>query len=261
MQRGEWAMEREAMKRLLRAVRTGKLGVAEAMDRLRTLPTDELGFAAVDTHRALRRGFPEAIYGPGKTPQQVVAIVRSLRKAGQTVLVTRVGREVFEAVQRVEPTAEFHEVPGAIVLRQGRAKAGRSGVVVVTAGTSDLPVGEEAALTAELMGQRVQRIFDVGVAGLHRVMAHARTLTTARVIVAVAGMEGALPSLLAGMTDCPVIGVPTSTGYGAGAGGRAALLAMLSSCASGLTVVNIDNGYGAGCAAALINRQSRKSAK
>ena len=250
-------MERDALKRLLRAVRAGKLGVDQAMDRLRTLPVVELGFAAVDTHRALRRGFPEAVYGPGKTPQQIVGIVRSLSGAGQTVLVTRVGRDVFDAVRRVETRAEYHEVPMAIVVRRGRGKAGRPGVVVVSAGTSDLPVAEEAALTAELMGQRVQRIYDVGVAGLHRLLAHGRTLSSARVIIAVAGMEGALPSVIAGMTDCPIVGVPTSTGYGAGAGGQAALLAMLNSCASGLTVVNIDNGFGAGCAAALINRQSR----
>jgi len=252
-------MERDDVRRLLRAVRAGKLGVAEALDRLRTMPVDELGFAAVDTHRALRRGFPEAVYGPGKTPQQIVAIVRSLRKAGQSVLVTRVGADVFEAVRRAEPQAEHHEVARAVVVRGRRRGPGRPGVVVVTAGTSDLSVGEEAALAAELMGQRVERIHDVGVAGLHRLLAHARTLTKARVIVAVAGMEGALPSVIAGMTDCPVIGVPTSTGYGAGAGGQAALLAMLNSCAPGVAVVNIDNGYGAGCAAALINSPRRRS--
>jgi hypothetical protein len=251
-------MERDAVKRLLRAVRAGRLGVEEALERLRTLPVEELGSATVDTHRALRRGFPEAVYGPGKTRQQVVDIVRSLRKAGQPVLVTRVDRDVFEAVRRVEPGAEYHEIPRAIVVRAAPSRAGRPGVVVVTAGTSDLPVAEEAALTAELMGQRVERVQDVGVAGLHRLVARARTLASARVIVAVAGMEGALPSVVAGLTDCPVIGVPTSTGYGTGAGGQAALLAMLNSCSPGLTVVNIDNGYGAGCAAALINRASRR---
>jgi pyridinium-3,5-biscarboxylic acid mononucleotide synthase len=252
-------MERDDVRRLLRAVRAGKLGVEEALHSLRTLPVDELGFAAVDTHRALRRGFPEAIYGPGKTPQQIVAIMRSLREAGQSVLVTRVGADVFEAVRRVEPRAEHHEIARAIVVRGKRRGALRPGVVVVTAGTADLPVAEEAALAAELMGQKVERIHDVGVAGLHRLMAHVRTLTRASVIVAVAGMEGALPSVIAGMTDCPVIAVPTSTGYGAGAGGQAALLAMLNSCAPGLTVVNIDNGYGAGCSAALINsRRTRR---
>jgi len=252
-------MQRDAVKRLLRAVRSGRVAIDEALERLRTLPVEELGFATVDTHRALRRGFPEAVYGPGKTPAQIVDIVRALRRAGQPVLVTRVDREVYEAVRRAEPTAEFHESARAIVVRQGRARKGRPGMVVVTAGTSDLPVAEEAALAAELMGQRVQRVYDVGVAGLHRLATHARTLATARVIVAVAGMEGALPSVLSGMTDCPIVGVPTSTGYGAGAGGQAALLAMLNSCSPGLTVVNIDNGYGAGCAAALINRGPRRS--
>ena len=251
-------MERDDVRRLLRAVRAGKLGVEEALHRLRTLPTDELGFAAVDTHRALRRGFPEAIYGPGKTPEQIVAIVRSLRAAGQSVLVTRVGPDVFEAVQRAEPRAEHHAIARAIVVRGKRGGRARPGVIVVTAGTADLPVAEEAALAAELMGQRVERIHDVGVAGLHRLIGHARALSRANVIVAVAGMEGALPSVVAGMTDCPVIAVPTSTGYGTGAGGQAALLAMLNSCAPGLTVVNIDNGYGAGCAAALINSRGRR---
>jgi len=246
---------------MLQQVRTGKIGVEKALDQLRMLPIDDLGFATVDTHRALRRGFPEVVYGPGKTPHQIVEIVRSLGRAGQTVLVTRAGSEIFEAVQQVEPKAEYHETARAVVVRRGRRRAGRPGVVVVTAGTADLPVGDEAALTAELMGQRVTRVQDVGVAGIHRLVSHRQTLADARVIVAIAGMEGALPSVIAGLTDCPIIGVPTSTGYGAGAGGQAALLAMLNSCAAGLTVVNIDNGFGAGFAAAMINRQTsaRKS--
>jgi NCAIR mutase (PurE)-related protein len=225
------------------------------LERLRGLPVDDLGFAKVDLHRALRRGFPEVVYGEGKSLEQIVRIVGSLREAGQTVLVTRVGPEVHEAVAKEQPRAEYHETARALVVRSGRRRPGRSGVVVVTAGTSDLPAGEEAALTAELMGNRVQRIHDVGVAGIHRLAPHRETLLKARVIVVVAGMEGALPSVIAGLTDCPVIGVPTSTGYGAGGEGEAALLAMLNSCASGLTVVNIDNGFGAGYAAALINRR------
>ena len=249
-------MDRPALKKLLRQVRGGKIGVEQALDRLRMLPVDDLGFATVDTHRALRRGFPEVIYGPGKTVPQVVGIVRSLGRAGQTVFITRVGPEIFEAVRQVEPGAEYHETARAVVVRRGRRRAGKRGVVVVTAGTADLPVAEEAALTADLMGQRVIRVQDVGVAGIHRLVTHRQTLAEARVIVAVAGMEGALPSVIAGLTDCPIIGVPTSTGYGAGAGGLAALLAMLNSCAAGLTVVNIDNGFGAGFAAAMINRQS-----
>jgi len=248
-------MDRDRLKKLLSDVRTGKVGVAAALERIRGLPMEDLGFATVDLHRAVRRGFPEVVYGEGKSLDQIVKIVRSLRKAGQTVLVTRVGPEVHEAVAKTEPAAEYHEGARALVLRSGRRRAGRPGVVVITAGTSDLPAGEEAALTAELMGNDVRRIHDVGVAGIHRLTPHRETLLKAKVIVVVAGMEGALPSVIAGLTDCPVIGVPTSTGYGAGGEGEAALLAMLNSCAAGLTVVNIDNGFGAGYAAALINRR------
>lgn len=220
------------------------------------LPFESLGYASVDTHRALRRGFPEVIYGPGKSADQIVEIARVLRRARQTVLVTRVDREVFERVAREFPTAEHHALARAVVVRPGRRRSGRPGVTVVTAGTVDLPVGEEAALTAELMGSEVARIHDAGVAGLHRLLRHRETLVRSRVIVAVAGMEGALPSVIAGLTACPVVGVPTSAGYGTGAGGFAALFAMLNSCAAGVSVVNVDNGFGAGCVAALIN-QSR----
>jgi NCAIR mutase (PurE)-related protein len=180
-------------------------------------------------------------------------------RAKQTVLVTRVGPDIHAAVLEIAPKAEYHELARAVVVRSGRKKTGKRGIVVITAGTSDLPAGEEAALTAELMGNRVDRITDVGVAGIHRLAPHRETMLKARVIVVVAGMEGALPSVIAGLTDCPVIGVPTSTGYGAGGKGQAALLAMLNSCASGLTVVNIDNGFGAGYAAAQINRLGGKS--
>jgi NCAIR mutase (PurE)-related protein len=248
-------MDRDRLKKLLAGVRSGKVGVASAMEQLRGLPMDDLGFAKVDLHRAVRRGFPEVVYGVGKTLEQIVKIVGSLRKAGQTVLVTRVGPEVHEAVARTEPRAEYNETAQALVVRSGRRRPGRAGVVVICAGTSDMPIAEEAALTAELMGNRVERIHDVGVAGIHRLTPHRETLLKARVVVVVAGMEGALPSVIAGLTDCPVIGVPTSTGYGAGGEGEAALLAMLNSCAAGLTVVNIDNGFGAGYAAALINRR------
>jgi len=247
-------MDREKLKKMLGQVRAGKLSVGRAMERMRLLPFEELGFATLDHHRAVRRGFPEVVYGPGKTPEQIVEIVRRLGESDQIVLVTRVEPEVAEQVTQAVPQLEHHTVARALVRRAGRRRAGRPGIVVVTAGTSDLPVAEEAALTAELMGNRVKRVIDVGVAGVHRLMAHRETLTTARVIIAIAGMEGALPSVVGGMTDCPVIGVPTSSGYGAGGGGWAALLAMLNSCASGLTVVNIDNGFGAGYAAAMINR-------
>ena len=253
-------MDRDTLRSLLRRVRSGKVGVEEAAERLRRQSVDEIGFAALDLQRALRRGFPEVVYGPGKTTRQVVEIVGRLRKAGQTVLVTRVDAAVHAAVARTHPEAEWLDTARMIRLdvrtRKGRR---RSGIVVLSAGTSDVPVAEEAAVTAETMGNEVRRIYDVGVAGLHRLLAHKSSLMSARVIVAVAGMEGALPSVVAGLTDCPVIGVPTSIGYGAGAGGHAALLAMLNSCATGLTVVNIDNGFGAGFAAALVNRLRSQS--
>jgi NCAIR mutase (PurE)-related protein len=251
-------MDRVRLKKLLKEVGDGKLTVDQAMERMRGMPIEDLGFATLDLHRAVRRGFPEVVYGEGKSLEQICGIVRSLRRAGQTVLVTRVGPEVHAAVAEFEPKAEYHDAARALVIRSGRRRAGRPGVVVITAGTSDQPAGEEAALTAELMGNRVERIQDVGVAGIHRLTPHRETLLKAKVIVVVAGMEGALPSVIAGLTDCPVIGVPTSTGYGAGGEGEAALLAMLNSCAAGLTVVNIDNGFGAGYAAALINRGGRK---
>jgi len=248
-------LEREELRQLLRKVRAGKLDVGEAMDRMRRGHVEQLEFATVDLHRAIRRGFPEVIYGPGKRPEQIVEIVGRVRKAGQTVLVTRVGRELFDLVEASHPGVEFHEDASAIVWRPKRRGKGRKGIVVMSAGTADIPVASEAALTAEVMGNDVRRIYDVGVAGLHRLLAHQEALTTARVLVVVAGMEGALPSVVSGLTDCPVIGVPTSTGYGKGGQGEAALLSMLNSCAAGLTVVNIDNGFGAGYAAALINRK------
>lgn len=217
----------------------------------------DLGFAHVDLGRIRRCGIPEVIYGQGKTPEQVLGIVRALHAAGQPVLATRVTDAQYEAVKRAFPAAVHHAQARAIVLR-GRRPAKKTGcVAVVSAGTTDIPVAEEAALSAEHAGARVVRVFDVGVAGLHRLVSHASVLRKARVIVAVAGMEGALPSVVAGMVECPVIAVPTSVGYGASFGGLAALLAMLNSCAVGVTVVNIDNGFGAGVAAAVINRAGR----
>ena len=205
--------------------------------------------------RSLRRGFPETVYGEGKSVEQIAAIVSALIASGQTALVTRVGPETHAAVRRHHPSAEYHREARALVVRKGPKPKGRPGVVVLTAGTTDLGVAEEAALTAELMGEKVRRIYDVGIAGLHRLLAHRATLTKANVIVAIAGMEGALPSVVAGLVSCPVIAVPTSVGYGAGAGGFAALFAMLNSCAPGIAVVNIDNGHGAGCIASMINRR------
>jgi NCAIR mutase (PurE)-related protein len=254
-------MDRKRLRKLLDDVRRGTLPVAAALDELRMLPVDDLGFAKLDLHRAVRRGFPEVIYGPGKTAEQIVALVERLHAAGQAVLVTRVAPEAYEAVAARFPAAEYHDRARLIVLRKGRRGRGRAGIMVVTAGTSDIPVAEEAAVTAEVMGNRVERVYDVGVAGIHRLGPHQEALLRARVVVVVAGMEGALPSVVAGLADCPVIGVPTSVGYGVASGGQAALMAMLSSCATGMTVVNIDNGFGAGYAAALINRgQGRRGA-
>lgn len=248
-------MERDRLRELLRRVRAGKLSPDHALEQLQLDPFSDLGFAKVDLHRAVRRGFPEVVYGPGKSPEQLVAIVGELRKSGQTVLVTRVAPDVAATVQARAPGLEYHAPARALVARAGRPRARRSGILLISAGTADLPVAEEAALTAELMGNSVRRIYDVGVAGLHRLLAHGRALLRARVIVVVAGMEGALPSVVAGLSSCPVIGVPTSAGYGFGGDGEAALLAMLNSCAAGLTVVNVDHGFSAGFAAALINRR------
>ena len=219
-------VDRDTLKKLLQQVRSGRISVADAAERMRHFPLEELGFASIDTHRALRRGFPETVYGPGKSVEQIVAIVSKLHAAGQTALVTRVGPEAHAAVAARHPKAEYHPEARALVLRSGPRRRGRPGVVVITAGTTDIGVAEEAALTAELMGERVRRVYDVGIAGLHRLLSHRETLTTANVVVAVAGMEGALPSVVAGLVDCPVVAVPTSIGYGTGAGGFAALLAM-----------------------------------
>ena len=248
-------MERDQLRRLLEKVSRGKLGVVEALEQMRHAPIDDLCYAQVDLNRAVRRGFPEVIFGQGKTPEQVRGIADRLAEAGQSVLVTRVDRPVFEALVEGHPRAEFHEEARAVVIRQGRRRKGRPGVTVFSAGTADQPVAEEAAVTAEALGNQVERIYDVGVAGLHRLLRRRKVLDGTRVAIVVAGMDGALPAVVAGLGDCPVIGVPTSAGgYGAGGQGPAALLTMLNACASGVTVVNIDNGFGAGYAAAMINR-------
>jgi pyridinium-3,5-biscarboxylic acid mononucleotide synthase len=245
------------LKALLQQVSTGALDPAAALQqltsRLRTLPFEDLGFARIDHHRALRQGFPEVILGLGKTPAQIAAVAERIVGRGQSLLVTRADRAAYEAVLAIAPRAEFHETARAITLRQQDIRPGHGTVLIAAAGTSDLPVAEEAAVTAEVMGNSVDRLYDVGVAGLHRLLREHERLTTARVIVVVAGMEGALPSVVAGLVGVPVIGVPTSVGYGAHFGGLAALLGMLNSCANGVSVVNIDNGFGAGCIASLIN--------
>jgi NCAIR mutase (PurE)-related protein len=241
---------------LLRAVKDGTLTPVQAAERLKTLPYEDLGFAKVDHHRALRRGFPEAVFGAGKTPDQIMAIVDRIVSRGQSVLVTRTDSEVHERVKACHPGAIYHASARclAIAVRAAEPLPGRVGVV--SAGTSDVPVAEEAAVTAEFHGATVDRIHDVGVAGLHRLLDRAASLREASVLIVVAGMEGALPSVVGGLVDAPVIAVPTSVGYGASFQGLAALLAMLNSCASGVAVMNIDNGFGAGYFASLLLRKT-----
>lgn len=252
-------MDADAIRALLQAVEAGESSVDQALAQLKAMPFEDLGFAQIDHHRSLRRGFPEVILCEGKTVQQIVAISERIVAEGTPLLATRATQEQADAIRKAVPEAEHNPVARTVVARpkgvKGREKAARKGtVLVVSAGTSDIPVAEEAAVTAEVMGNRVQRVFDVGVAGIHRVLAHRAQLAAASVIIVVAGMEGALASVVGGLVDVPVIAVPTSVGYGASFGGLSALLAMLNSCADGVTVVNIDNGYGAGYAASLINR-------
>ena len=219
-----------------------------------TEKSKELGFARVDLDRAARRGHPEAVYAPGKSAEQIVEITAALHEAGQTALITRAEAEEFSAVRQRFEEAEWHEAARLIVVRAGKRPTLRDGIAVLCAGTSDIPVAEEAALTAELMGVRVERHYDVGVAGLHRLLDRIEAIRKAKAIVVAAGMDGALPSVVGGLVACPVVAVPTSQGYGTGADGTAALLTMLNACAAGVSVVNIDNGYGAGYQAALIAR-------
>ena len=243
------------LKKLLKAVRAGSLSGDEALQRLKHLPFEDLGFAKVDHHRALRQGFAEVIFGKGKTPKQVSEIAQAIlrRDSQQNVLITRADKNIFTAVKRIHRAAKFHELPGVITVQRNREVTGKGTICVVSAGTSDIPVAEEAVLTAELMGNRVTHLYDVGVAGIHRLLHHREELTQARVIICVAGMEGALPSVVGGLVAVPVIAVPTSVGYGASFNGVAALLGMLNSCASNVTVVNIDNGFGAARVATCIN--------
>ena len=246
-------MDPAAIESLLNEVHDGKVGVAAAMERLRHLPFEDLGFAKLDHHRALRTGMPEVIFASGKTAAQVAAIFDRMAKAGGNVLATRATAEAYEAVQAVEPRAEYHATARAITLSQTAPVAGKGMVGVVCAGTSDLPVAEEAAVTARLMGNTVELVADVGVAGIHRLLAQQNTLKSARVLIVCAGMEGALPTVVGGLVHAPVLAVPTSVGYGASFGGVAALLGMLNTCAPNVCVVNIDNGFGAACIASLIN--------
>jgi len=247
------------ISRLFEAVRRGEMDSREASAKIRaaleTSAVEDLGFARIDTDRERRQGFPEVILGLGKTPQQIAAIAERIVARGQALLVTRATPEAFDAVLAVIPPATYHASAQAITFAQGIVPPGQGTVLVACAGTSDLPVAEEAAVTAEIMGNTVDRLYDVGIAGLHRILNERRRLESARVIVVVAGMEGALPSVVAGLVKVPVVAVPTSVGYGASFGGVAALLGMLNSCANGVAVVNIDNGFGAACIASLINHQ------
>ncbi len=246
-------MDRQFIETLLTDVREGRVPVTDALDRLRVLPFEDLGFAKLDHHRALRTGMPEVIFSQGKTSAQVAVIFARMAQAGGNVLATRASREIYEAVLAAEPRAEFHETARAITLTQAPAAPGKGMVGVVCAGTSDLPIAEEAAVTARLMGNTVELIADVGVAGIHRLLAQKDSLQSARVLIVCAGMEGALPTVVGGMVNAPVIAVPTSVGYGASLGGVAALLGMLNTCSPNVSVVNIDNGFGAACIASLIN--------
>ena len=246
-------MDRAGIEALLVELSEGRTSVDEAMVRLRNLPFEELGFAKLDHHRALRTGVPEAIYAEGKTIAQVAEIFLRMAHAGGNVLVTRASREVYQAVHAADSRAEYHETARAITLTQAPQIPGKGIITIVCAGTSDLPVAEEAAVTARLMGNTVELIADVGVAGIHRLLAHREALQSARVLIVCAGMEGALPTVIGGLVNAPVLAVPTSVGYGVSFGGVAALLGMLNTCAPNVSVVNIDNGFGAACIASLIN--------
>jgi len=243
------------IENILRAHRDGEIDETTAAERIKNLGYEDIGFARVDHGRADRQGFPEVIFGQGKSSQQIAGIFERLLERRPNVLITRTNRDVYGDIRNIYTDAEWHETARMIRVVRDRTELGAGEITVVTAGTSDIPVAEEAALTAETMGNRVQRVWDVGVAGIHRILAERELLQNSRVVIVVAGMEGALPSVVGGLVAVPVIAVPTSIGYGASFGGIAALLGMLNSCASNVTVVNIDNGFGAGFVASLINRK------
>jgi pyridinium-3,5-biscarboxylic acid mononucleotide synthase len=247
-------MNADSIRELFHAVRKGELSPDDAVQRLQHLPFEDLGFAKIDHHRAIRVGMPEVIFGQGKTPAQTAGIFSRLAKHGGNVLATRADAKQLAAVKKKIPKAEYRELARAIVLQRDKKTYGKGKIVVVSAGTSDIPVAEEAVVTAEVMGNEVEHVYDVGVAGIHRLLASRERLAQARVVIVCAGMEGALPSVVGGLVGVPVIAVPTSIGYGASFKGVAALLGMMNSCASNVSVVNIDNGFGAGYVASLINR-------
>jgi len=249
-------LDKDHLKRLLEDLNRGNTSVEKVMNELKDLPFEDLGFACIDHHRGLRRGLSEVIFGEGKEPEDIIAIMGSMIERKERILITRLSQEKAGIVQERYPESVYHRRARIMILdAMPLEQTGKGNIVVISAGTSDIPVAEEAALTARFMGNAVETIYDVGVSGIHRVLAHRGDLSKASVIIVVAGMEGALPSVVGGLVDRPVIAVPTSVGYGASFGGITALLGMLNSCASGVTVVNIDNGFGAGYAASIINRQ------
>lgn len=247
-------MDREKIKKLLENVRDGKIKIADALIILKTLPYEDLGFAKIDTHRDLRKGFPEVIYCKGKTLEQITKIVEKLSAENEFVMATKADKEVYEAIKNVMKDAVYYKTAKIVLIGQRKKKIGKKTILVASAGTSDLPVAEEAVVTAEAMGNTVERLYDIGVAGVHRLFNNKEKLFNANVIIVVAGMEGALASVIGGLVDKPVIAVPTSVGYGASFEGLSALLTMLNCCAPGVVVVNIDNGFGAGYFASVINQ-------
>ncbi len=250
-------MDIKVIKKLFEDYKAGQISINDVLEKIRELPYKDIGFAKVDSHRKIRCGFPEVIFCMGKTPSQVVKIAEHIVAGGNDMLATRANREIYEAISRKFPEAVYNEQAKTIAIRKTRKITQKGLILIVTAGTSDIPVAEEARVTAEIMGNNVKVLYDVGVAGIHRLMKNHVELIKASVIIVVAGMEGALASVVGGLVDCPVIGVPTSVGYGASFYGVAPLLSMLNSCASSVTVVNIDNGFGAGYVASLINRIKR----
>jgi len=251
---GEQRVGERWLTGLLKKVRSGDLSLQDAVKQLSVLPYEDMMHAKLDHHRSLRTGFPEVIFGPGKTTEQMVNIAVRMAAHSDRVLITRVDADAFRALKKKLPDAVYNADARAIIIDRTLKKAGKPGITIVTGGTADIPVAEEAAVTAELMGNRVERIFDVGVAGIHRLFDHLEQIRSAKVIIAVAGMDGVLPAVLGGLVTCPVIAVPTSVGYGANFKGVAPLLTMLNSCAPGVAVVNIDGGFNAGYLAGLINR-------
>ncbi len=247
-------MDIDVIKRLLENYKAGDVSINDVLEKIRELPYKDIGFAKVDNHRKIRCGFPEVIFCLGKSPEQVVKIVEHIVAGENDVLATRATKEIYEVVSREFPEAVYHEQARTITIRKTRRRPHKGLILIITAGTSDIPVAEEARVTAEIMGNNVKVLYDVGVAGIHRLMKNHGELLKANVIIVVAGMEGALASVVGGLVDCPVIGVPTSVGYGASFSGITPLLSMLNSCASGVSVVNIDNGFGAAYVASLINR-------